>query len=269
MLCNTHHITAHNNGQFIVRTLVINIQLNICKVYHMQPDRPGITGNDPGKIHNLLLCSLTCVRRRMEICCFNAHTSLGNHISGHRTVDTTGQKKHRLSVRSNRHSACSRNNLRIHIDLIADLYMQHDIRMMHIYTGLRKRFQNSFTKITVDLHRCLRIRLSCSSCFHLESQVLIRIHFIHVCHNILLQFIKSLILHTDNRTDADKTKHSCKVLYRIVIIVFSFTVHVDPCLRLIDLELTVYILKSISYLPYKGIFKQISVLPLNSYLTVF
>ena len=42
-LRNPHHISPHDDRQFIVRTFqCINRKLDICKVHHMKPDRPGI-----------------------------------------------------------------------------------------------------------------------------------------------------------------------------------------------------------------------------------
>ena len=69
MLCNPHHITAHDDRQFIMWAFFINIKLDIGKVDYMQLDRSCIFGNLLCKIHYLLFCPLAGVRRCMEIGC--------------------------------------------------------------------------------------------------------------------------------------------------------------------------------------------------------
>ncbi len=65
--CDTHHITTHNDGQFIVRAFFVDIKLDICKVDHMQMDRSAVFCNEFCKIHNFLFCSFACIRRSMEV----------------------------------------------------------------------------------------------------------------------------------------------------------------------------------------------------------
>ena len=75
MLRNPHHITAHDDRQFIVRALVIDIELDIRKIHDVQFHGPGISGYDPGQIHHLQLGALACIRRRMEIRSLDSHAS--------------------------------------------------------------------------------------------------------------------------------------------------------------------------------------------------
>ena len=90
MFCDLHHITAHDDRKLLMRALFINIQLDICKVDHMQFDWSGIFCNDLRKIYNLLFCSLACVWWCMEICCIDVYSTFCDHISCNWTVDSSG-----------------------------------------------------------------------------------------------------------------------------------------------------------------------------------
>ena len=72
-----------------MRTLFIDVQLDIRKVDDMQVNRAGVAGHDFSKVDDLLLCSLAGVGRRIEINRIYLDASLGNHVTGYRRVDTT------------------------------------------------------------------------------------------------------------------------------------------------------------------------------------
>ena len=78
----------------------------------------------------------------MEIHRFDLHTTLGNHICRNRTVDTAGKKRHTLTVRADRKSARSRNDLGINIGDISHFHVDEYIRFMnvdrHIWIGIQK-----------------------------------------------------------------------------------------------------------------------------------
>ena len=76
VLCNLHHITAHNNGKLIVWTFLIDCHLNICKINDIKFDLSRITCNLLCKVYNLLFCSFTCIWWCMEISRFNGNTTL-------------------------------------------------------------------------------------------------------------------------------------------------------------------------------------------------
>ena len=58
-LCDFHHITTHNDRQLIMRAFVVNRQLDICEVNHMQIDRSGIRRQLLCQINDFLLRTLT------------------------------------------------------------------------------------------------------------------------------------------------------------------------------------------------------------------
>ena len=120
-----------------MRTLLVNIQLNICKVYDMKRNRAGIAGNQLCQINHLLLCTVTGIGRCMEINCINLYAPLGNHIACYRAVDSAGQKKHGFSVRSHRHTAGARNHQGVNIDYLSNLNLQKNLWLMHIYRSFR------------------------------------------------------------------------------------------------------------------------------------
>ena len=72
-----------------MRTLFINIKLDICKIDDMKVNRTCITGYLSCQIHHLLLCPVTGIRRCMEIDCIDLHTSLCDHVTGYRGINTT------------------------------------------------------------------------------------------------------------------------------------------------------------------------------------
>ena len=242
MLCNPHHITAHDDRQFIMWAFFIDIKLDIGKVDYMQLDRSCIFGNLLCKIHYLLFGPLAGVRRCMEIGCLQSDATFGDHITCNRTVDSTGKQKHRGSVGSDRHSTRSRNDLRIDIDLFSDFYVKQYIRMMDVYTDLRECIQDGFPKVIVDLHRFLWIGFFCTAGFHFKCDVLIRIYFIHICDHIFFQFFKSFILYADNRADPDDSEYSLQSFYYFVPIIISVTVHINSSLCFISMEQSVQIL---------------------------
>ena len=121
-----------------MRALLVNIKLNVGKVYHMQRNRAGITCYQLGQVYHLLLCAVAGVWRSMEVNCIDLHTALCDHIACHRAVNTAGQKQGCLSVGAHRHTARSRDHQGVNINNLADLYMHQNIRMMHIYRGFRE-----------------------------------------------------------------------------------------------------------------------------------
>ena len=105
MLRQLHHITAHNNRQLIMRTFIINIELDFCKINNMQTNRAGIFCHRFCQIDHFQSGTLTRIRRRMKINRVDFHPALCDHISGHGTVDSSGQQQHGASRASYRHSA--------------------------------------------------------------------------------------------------------------------------------------------------------------------
>ena len=118
----------------------------------MQLDRSCIFGNLLCKIHYLLFGPLAGVRRCMEIGCLQSDATFGDHITCNRTVDSTGKQKHRGSIGPDRHTARSRNDLGININLFSYLYMKQYIRVVYIYPDFRECIQNSFSEVIIDLH---------------------------------------------------------------------------------------------------------------------
>ena len=73
LLCDPHHITAHNDRQLIVRAFLVDRQLNVRKVNDMEFDRSRIRRDKPCQINDLLLRPLACIRRRMKISRLDLH----------------------------------------------------------------------------------------------------------------------------------------------------------------------------------------------------
>ena len=120
----------------------------------MEIDWSGIRRQLSRQVYYLLFCTLARIRRCMEVGCIQLDASLADHITCHRAVDSAGEQQHRLSICANRHSARSRNNLRVNKDLsaLAKLHVNHDLRMMHIDFQPRKFFQNTLAKDCIHFH---------------------------------------------------------------------------------------------------------------------
>ena len=89
MLCYPHHISSHYDSEFLMRTLLINIHLNVSEIDNMKSYLSCISWDKFCKVYNFLFCSLTCVWWSMEIYRIYPDTSLRNHISRNGTVDSS------------------------------------------------------------------------------------------------------------------------------------------------------------------------------------
>ena len=90
-----------------MRALIINIELDVREIHHMEIDGARVSGHQVCQVHHLLLCPFAGIRRGMEIHCVYLHASLGNHVACHRTVDAAGQQQHGPAVGSHRHASGS------------------------------------------------------------------------------------------------------------------------------------------------------------------
>ena len=72
-----------------MRAFFINSKLDIRKIDNMQLDRSCIGRYQACKVNYLFFRSLTRIRWCMEISCLDLNASLGNHIAGNRTVDSS------------------------------------------------------------------------------------------------------------------------------------------------------------------------------------
>ena len=140
---------------------------------------------------------------------------------------------------------------------------------MNIYFHFRKCLQDCFSDFTVDLHRVRRIALLCSSCINFKCHVLLFVSFIYISYNIFSQLCQFSHRYTDYRTDSDNTEYLLKAFYCLIKIIISITIHVDSSVTFVYKEFSVYALQSITNLTYQCIFKDITVLSLNSDLAVF
>ena len=146
--------------------------------------------------------------------------------------------------------------------------MQHDIRLVYIYTNLRESFQNRFTQITVDVHGALGIVLSCTSCLYLESNILIRIYRIHIGNYIFTQLLKAFILYMNNGTNGRDTKYSLEIINCLIKIKICQSIDIDSALCFGYFKFTLATSQCISDLVAESVFKDISVLALHADLSV-
>ena len=149
----------------------------------MQVDRSRVGRHLRRQIHHLLFRPFTGVGRRVKIDRIDLDAPLGNHPPGHRRINTAGQKQHRLAACAYRHTARPRNDLGIDIDLVPNLHMQKNIRLMHVHSHFRKSIQDRAAQLHIDLHGIKRIILSGASGRHLKTPVFDRIDPVHIVHD--------------------------------------------------------------------------------------
>ena len=189
-----------------MRTRLIDIELNVRKIDHVKIDGARILRNDLRKVHNLLLCALAGIGRRVEINGVDLYAPLCDHVARNRRIDTAREKEHGLSAGSNGHAARSRDDLGIDIDLLADLHVQHNVGIMNVHRHLRISVQKHLAKVRIDLHGLLWIVLSCAARIHLKGLIFIWIHLVNIVHDALCQLFKALILRIDHWADAGDPK---------------------------------------------------------------
>ena len=85
----------------------------------------------------------------------------------------------------------------------------------------------------------------------------------------LCHLLESLIFVDLYRADSNNTEYLLKAFYCLIKIIISITIHVDSSVTFVYKEFSVYALQSITNLTYQCIFKDITVLSLNSDLAVF
>ena len=133
------------------------------------------------------------------------HAAFGNHPSRHRAVDSAGQEQRRVSVGPDRHTAHRRDHLHIQVGHIADLYIDHVFRIMHVHLQIRIGLQNPVTGLLIDRRRIHRIALVAPPRIDLESSFQILCHF----HSLCADCVKVLLRHFHRRTHAVYAENFC------------------------------------------------------------
>ena len=195
----------------------------------------------------------------MEINSVNFHASLSYHITGHRGINASRQKKHRLSSRPHRHAAGPRDSLGIYIYFFPDFNMKQDIRLMHIHFHFRIGIQKNLPCFTIDFHGGERVVLSCSAGIDFKAFLCLRIHFPYVSDDFLSQRIKTFVFHIDYRTYAGNAEHFFQVVHNLVKIKFGKGFHIDSSLCTAYLKLPLASPDRIFYLLHQCLFKYITV----------
>ena len=90
LFCDLHHVAAHDDGQLLMRALLVNVELDVGKVYNMQRDRSGIACYQLCQINHLLLCTVTGIWRSMEVNRIDLHAALCDHVACYRAINTAG-----------------------------------------------------------------------------------------------------------------------------------------------------------------------------------
>ena len=227
----------------------------------------------------------------MEISRIQGHSSLGDHPACDRGIDTAGQEQLRFSVGANRHSARSRNDLRIDEDLIAHFDIEHHGRVMHIdfhFTG--KSIQELRADFRIHIHRtdrivfigpagvhleCDRIRLNGHSFAGAFHRILHGNHVIglrDVPDRILGDRVRILHRHLHDLADADQSENLLQRsdhLIGIKAVIVSKHVRIDAALLLVYVKLPFHMGQCVSDLQHQRVLKLSAVLSLDADLAIF
>ena len=248
-----------------MRALFVDVELDIGKIDHMQPDRSAVAGHLAGQIHHLLLRPVAGVRGRVKIDRVDLHTTLGDHPACHRRIDSAGQKKHALAVGSHRHSAGAGNFNRIHIDFFPDLDIQHHLRIMHVHLHLRIGVQKHAAHFAVHLHGFHGVVLSRPPRIHLKGKIPVRIGFSHVRDHSAAQTLKAFVLQLDHRADLGDAEHGFQSLNRfLIIIALGKDLHIYPASGAPDSKFSLAPLQRVTDLPDQGVLKDAAVSSLHT-----
>ena len=251
-----------------MRTFLINKHLRIGKIHNIQLNRPRIGRNNPRQIYNLLLCPLACIRRRMKIDGLHTDAPLGCKIPRNRTVNSSGEQKHRPPAGSDRHSARPRNNLGIDIGLIPDLHHDPFHGSAHIDPAARKSFQQIFSHSGTDLRRRDRILLIRALGLHLEGKFPIAVYLLNEVPYPFSQIIPLGVLNDTDRTNRRYAEYPCQHLHRLVIVIILRTLDKDSALLSYNAIFS-YLIKVILNLIPQGILKYPAVLALQPDFRIF
>ena len=269
MLRDLHHISAHDNGELIVRAPVIDRQLNIREIYDMQTDRAGVGSDLLREIHDLLLRTLRGIGRRVEICRVQRDTALRDHPARDRRIDPAGQKEHCLAGRPDRHAARSRNDLRINIDLIADLNVKKDLRIMDVDLHRRIGHEDRLSELRIHLHGRQRIFLVHTSRLHLECGCASRMLFADVGYDIGAQLFDIFFFVNDDRANSHDPEDMLQDIDRLVKIPVPSAIDINSPARLRDVKISVDARKERADPLCERILKKMTVVSLDADLAVF
>ena len=179
-----------------MRTLLIYVKLYLREVYDMELYGACVSRNYLCKIDDLLLCPFRGIGRRMEINRLYHNSALCYHVACHGAVYASRKEKHRLSVGTYGHSACSLYDLGVDVYLLSHLDMYHDFGITHIHLCLGERRKYIISHIGVYLIRGNRIVLVRPLCPYLEGKMLVRIlliyEFYYLFSQLLISFVRKL-----------------------------------------------------------------------------
>ena len=140
---------------------------------------------------------------------------------------------------------------------------------MYIYACIRELIQDTAAQFCTDFHGCDRIGFLCSSCVYFEASVVVRVAVLHIGNYVLCHLLESLIFVDHYRADSDNTEYMLQGFYSFIIVILLRTEYIDSSLFFLYFKFSLYFGKGNVHLLYKGIFKDVSVLSLDSDFSVF
>ena len=268
LLRDAHHIAAHDDSQFIVRALLIDIELDLGEVDIVQPDRARVSGHLARQVDDLLQRALAGIGRRVEIDRIQLHASLCDHISRDRGIDAAGQKQHCLAAYADRQSAGSRNNVGIDVDLLPDLNVQHDLGLVHIYGQIGAGHEDRLADLLVDTHGIERIFLVQSSCVNLESGLFGRIFLLHESRCRFSELLDGHDRHFLDGADAGNTEHAAERLGNFTVFIVREALHEDSSVGPVHGKIALAGLERMLDLAHQRFLKDVAVLALDADLCI-
>ena len=269
LLRNPHHISAHDDCQFVMRALFVNGKLDVCKIHDVELDRTSVNSYKGSQVHDLLLCALACVGRSVEINRIDLDATLGNHVSGNRAVDSAGQKKCRAAVGADRHTAGAGHGDGIDKNAVAYFYGQRNFRVVHIHMHFRKAVEQVFAQVCRQFHGSLRETLVSPASEHFEAEVLVWVNLVDIVACCLAEFFPLTFYCYGHRTDCHDAEYMLQCFDYLLVIKGVHHFYIDSALFLRHFEGAGNLPHRKADLVHQAVLKQVAVLSLNSDFTVF
>ena len=152
-LCYAHHEAAHDEGEILLGAFVAYLLLNVGERHDLDGHSAAVAGEEPRKLHDLILGLLGGVGEGKEMHRDEPYTAAGDHIGGDRAVDAAGEERHRHAAGAYGHAA--RAGHRGGVDIgrkVAHLDMHGKLRVVDVHACAGERLGKLAAHILAQLY---------------------------------------------------------------------------------------------------------------------
>ena len=267
-LRDPHHVAAHDDGQLVMGTLLVDIELDLRKVDVVQIDGAGIAGHQRGQVLDLLQGALAGIGRRVVIDRVQPDAPLADHVAGHGGVDAAGKQQHGLSADAAGKASGPGDLVGIEEHLLPDLHVHHDLGVMDIHAETGQGFQDGVAQLRIDLQGIHGIGLVGTLGMDLEGMVSLGIFLFHEADHRFLQFLYGHDVPDLYGADAADAEDASELFHGVVIVIVGPAVNEDAAVDPVDRKLSVHGLQGQTDLAAEGLLEDVAVLSLGPDLGV-